>query len=103
MQGVKEPQAMFRVLSELSFVHLCCVQINPFLSVLVAISHMRRVIVECYDVLYVYLMGDSRKNELYMANSIDYFGGQISQGVTHTWTKPGVLKLLCQFADVWST
>ncbi len=48
---------------------------------------MRRIVVESYDVLYVYLMGDSRKNELYMAKSIDYFGGQISQGVTFSQRK----------------
>ena len=43
---------------------------------------MKKVLVECYDCLYVYLMGDSRKNELYMAKHIDYFGNQVSHEVT---------------------
>ena len=42
---------------------------------------MKKVLVECYDCLYVYLMGDSRKNELYMAKHIDYFGNQVSHEV----------------------
>ena len=43
---------------------------------------MKKVLVECYDSLYVYLMGDSRKNELYMAKHIDYFGNQVGYEVT---------------------
>ncbi|KAL5005127.1 hypothetical protein ScPMuIL_018583 [Solemya velum] len=35
--------------------------------------HMTRIFVEAYDVLYTYLMGDSRKNELYIAKYIDFF------------------------------
>ncbi len=29
--------------------------------------------VECYDVLYTYLMGDSRKNELYFSKHMPFF------------------------------
>ena len=36
---------------------------------------------EGYDVLYTYLMGDSRKNELYIAKHIDFFESQISYEV----------------------
>ena len=50
---------------------------------------MKKVLVECYDSLYVYLMGDSRKNELYMAKHIDYFGNQVSHEVTE-WAACGV-------------
>ena len=39
---------------------------------------MTSVLVECYDVLYTYLMGDSRKNELYIAKHISFFDSQIS-------------------------
>ena len=39
---------------------------------------MTRVLVECYDVLYTYLKGDSRKNELYIAKHIEFFESQIS-------------------------
>jgi len=39
---------------------------------------MVHVLVECYNVLYTYLMGDSRKNELYIAKYIDFFNSQIS-------------------------
>ncbi|XP_033730119.1 LOW QUALITY PROTEIN: inositol 1,4,5-trisphosphate receptor type 2-like [Pecten maximus] len=35
--------------------------------------HLVRIYVEAYDVLYTYLMGDSRKNELYIAKHIDFF------------------------------
>lgn len=31
---------------------------------------------EAYNVLYTYLMGDSRKNELYIAKYIDFFLSQ---------------------------
>ena len=34
---------------------------------------MTNVFVEAYNVLYTYLMGDSRKNELYIAKYIDFF------------------------------
>ena len=39
---------------------------------------MTRILVECYDILYTYLMGDSRKNELYIAKHIEFFESQIS-------------------------
>ncbi|XP_033761182.1 inositol 1,4,5-trisphosphate receptor type 3-like isoform X6 [Pecten maximus] len=38
--------------------------------------HLTRIFVEAYDVLYTYLMGDSRKNELYIAKYIDFFLSQ---------------------------
>ncbi|XP_064638655.1 inositol 1,4,5-trisphosphate receptor type 3-like isoform X2 [Lineus longissimus] len=41
-------------------------------------SHLTKIFVESYDVLYTYLMGDSRKNELYIAKYIDFFQNQIS-------------------------
>lgn len=37
-----------------------------------------KIFVECYDLLYTYLMGDSRKNELYIAKHISFFESQIS-------------------------
>lgn len=39
-------------------------------------SHLTRIFVEAYDVLYTYLKGDSRKNELYIAKYIDFFLSQ---------------------------
>lgn len=39
-------------------------------------SHMTKLFVETYHVMYVYLMGDSRKNELYIAKYIDFFQSQ---------------------------
>ena len=38
--------------------------------------HVTRIFVEAYDVLYTYLMGNSRKNELYIAKYIDFFLSQ---------------------------
>ncbi|KAL4219957.1 hypothetical protein ACF0H5_020368 [Mactra antiquata] len=35
--------------------------------------HMTRIFSTAYDVLYTYLMGNSRKNELYIAKYIDFF------------------------------
>ena len=43
---------------------------------------MISILVECYDVLYTYLMGDSRKNELYIAKHIEFFETQISSEVS---------------------
>lgn len=37
---------------------------------------MTKLFVEAYRVMYVYLMGDSRKNELYIAKYIDFFLSQ---------------------------
>jgi inositol 1,4,5-triphosphate receptor type 1 len=34
---------------------------------------MTNIFVEAYNVLYTYLMGNSRKNELYIAKYIDFF------------------------------
>lgn len=39
-------------------------------------SHLTKIFVEAYNVLYTYLMGDSRKNELYIAKYIDFFLSQ---------------------------
>ncbi|XP_070173454.1 inositol 1,4,5-trisphosphate-gated calcium channel ITPR3-like [Littorina saxatilis] len=36
-------------------------------------SHLTNIFVEAYNVLYTYLMGNSRKNELYIAKYIDFF------------------------------
>ncbi|KAK3094787.1 hypothetical protein FSP39_006217 [Pinctada imbricata] len=38
--------------------------------------HLTNIFVEAYDVLYTYLMGNSRKNELYIAKYIDFFLSQ---------------------------
>ena len=38
-----------------------------------SIRHLTKIFLEAYDVLYTYLMGDSRKNELYIAKYIDFF------------------------------
>ena len=35
--------------------------------------HMTKIFVAAYHVLYAYLMGNSRKNELYIAKYIDFF------------------------------
>ncbi|KAK2186847.1 hypothetical protein NP493_187g03055 [Ridgeia piscesae] len=40
--------------------------------------HIVTLLVKCYEVLYTYLMGNSRKNELYIAKYIDFFNTQIS-------------------------
>ena len=39
-------------------------------------SHLSKLFVETYQLMYVYLMGDSRKNELYIAKYIDFFQSQ---------------------------
>ncbi|XP_077987360.1 inositol 1,4,5-trisphosphate-gated calcium channel ITPR1-like [Glandiceps talaboti] len=36
-----------------------------------------QIIVECYNVMHTYVLGDSRKNELYIARFIDFFQTQI--------------------------
>lgn len=41
---------------------------------------MTEICVECYKLLYIYLMGNSRKNELYIAKYIHFFKRQISVG-----------------------
>ncbi|XP_070538210.1 inositol 1,4,5-trisphosphate-gated calcium channel ITPR3-like [Ptychodera flava] len=38
-----------------------------------------QIIVECYKVMYTYVLGDSRKNELYIARFIDFFQIQIQR------------------------
>lgn len=40
---------------------------------LIVFRHLTNIFVEAYNVLYTYLMGDSRKNELYIAKYIDFF------------------------------
>jgi inositol 1,4,5-triphosphate receptor type 1 len=37
------------------------------------VLHVTKIFLEAYDVLYTYLMGNSRKNELYIAKYIDFF------------------------------
>ncbi|XP_075250138.1 inositol 1,4,5-trisphosphate-gated calcium channel ITPR2-like isoform X3 [Convolutriloba macropyga] len=39
---------------------------------------LTRIFVKCYDVLDTYLLGDSRKNELYIAGHMEFFLTQIS-------------------------
>ncbi|KAK2143235.1 hypothetical protein LSH36_861g02042 [Paralvinella palmiformis] len=41
-------------------------------------SNLTAIMVQCYDTLHKYLMGDSRKNELYMAKHLDFFESQIA-------------------------
>ncbi|XP_070537450.1 LOW QUALITY PROTEIN: inositol 1,4,5-trisphosphate-gated calcium channel ITPR3-like [Ptychodera flava] len=38
-----------------------------------------QIIVECYNVMHTYVLGDSRKNELYIARFIDFFQTQIQR------------------------
>ena len=40
--------------------------------------HLTRVFKGAYDVLYTYMIGNSRKNALYFAKYIDFFQTQIS-------------------------
>ena len=70
---------------------------------------MKKVLVECYDSLYVYLMGDSRKNELYMAKNIDYFGNQVGYEVMEglcivndfVWISHPNSSFIWQFIFIW--
>lgn len=48
-------------------------------------SHMTKLFVETYHVMYVYLMGDSRKNELYIAKYIDFFQSQFELREVWEW------------------
>ncbi len=41
-------------------------------------THLTRVFKAAYDVLYTYMIGNSRKNALYFAKYIDFFQTQIS-------------------------
>jgi hypothetical protein len=41
-------------------------------------THLTRVFKAAYDVLYVYMIGESRKNALYFAKYIDFFQTQIT-------------------------
>jgi len=47
------------------------------LQVAVDLSHLVRVFKGAYDVLYTYMIGNSRKNALYFAKYIDFFQTQI--------------------------
>jgi len=40
-------------------------------------THLTRVFKGAYDVLYTYMVGNSRKNSLYFAKYIDFFQTQI--------------------------
>lgn len=66
---------------------LCCVQ--QIIDVLVRVlqcplqgaadqSHLTKVFKGTYDVLYTYMIGNSRKNALYFAKYIDFFQTQIT-------------------------
>lgn len=46
---------------------------------------MTKLFVETYHVMYVYLMGDSRKNELYIAKYIDFFQSQFELREVWEW------------------
>ena len=50
-------------------------------------SHMTRIFVAAYHVLYAYLMGNSRKNELYIAKYIDFFLTQFEIKEVRVFTK----------------
>lgn len=54
---------------------------SPILSICL-FSHMSKIFVEAYDVLYTYLMGDSRKNELYIAKHVQFFQTQFDHQVS---------------------
>jgi len=41
-------------------------------------THLTRVFRGAYDVLYTYMIGNSRKNALYFAKYIDFFQTQIT-------------------------
>jgi inositol 1,4,5-triphosphate receptor type 1 len=41
-------------------------------------THLTRVFRGAYDVLYTYMIGNSRKNSLYFAKYIDFFQTQIT-------------------------
>ncbi len=46
-------------------------------------THLTRVFKAAYDVLYTYMIGNSRKNALYFAKYIDFFQTQISVKVRY--------------------
>lgn len=41
-------------------------------------THLTKVFKAAYDVLYVYMIGESRKNALYFAKYIEFFQTQIT-------------------------
>ena len=47
----------------------------------VDLAHLVRVFKGAYDVLYTYMIGNSRKNALYFAKYIDFFQTQITVNV----------------------
>ncbi len=62
-------------------------------------THLTRVFKAAYDVLYTYMIGNSRKNALYFAKYIDFFQTQISVKVRlkfiqahHIWSPLSVNK-----------
>ena len=77
----------FRNVQIIYFAALCCVQ--QIIDVLVRVlqcplqgaadqSHLTKVFKGAYDVLYTYMIGNSRKNALYFAKYIDFFQTQIT-------------------------
>ena len=47
-------------------------------------THLTRVFKGAYEVLYTYMVGNSRKNALYFAKYIDFFQTQITVKVRET-------------------
>lgn len=47
-------------------------------------THLTRIFKGAYDVLYTYMIGNSRKNALYFAKYIDFFQTQITVKVVST-------------------
>ncbi len=54
-------------------------------------THLTKVFKGAYDVLYTYMIGNSRKNALYFAKYIDFFQTQITVKVVRFWLPGNVL------------
>lgn len=52
---------------------------------------------KAYDVLYHYLQGNSRKNELYIAKHIDFFQTQFDLGVSLHGRMASILYTMYRF------
>lgn len=52
-----------------------------YCTCVVGFSCFTAIATEIYDVLYAYLMGDSRKNELYLAKNMQFFEVEILKEV----------------------
>ena len=62
------------------------------------LAHLVRVFKGAYDVLYTYMIGNSRKNALYFAKYIDFFQTQITVKVVRSLTR-FVSLCICQSFD----